>query len=59
MQGRTTQSMTEHQSLISALANGQAINAADILCDHVGTQGERFYEEMARLRRTAANRNVG
>jgi DNA-binding GntR family transcriptional regulator len=59
MQGRITQSKAEHQSLMAALAAGRAIEAADILRDHIGRQGERFYEEMARLRQTAANRNVG
>ena len=59
MQARMTQSMAEHQLLMASLADGRATDAADILRDHVGRQGARFYEEMARLRRTAANRNVG
>lgn len=53
---RMMQSMGEHQSLMAALAERPAVDAADILRDHVGTQGERFYQQMGDVRRTATIR---
>lgn len=58
MKERMAQSLAEHHAIISAVSDGDPDTAASILRKHIGTQGERFYQQMAVLRRTAANRNT-
>lgn len=57
MHERMTQSLQEHKDLIAAFSSGDGNAAAEILRNHIGTQGERFYQQMSQLRRSAANRN--
>lgn len=57
MKERMAQSLADHHSVIAAISNKEADKASVILRNHVGSQGERFYQQMAVLRRTAANRN--
>lgn len=58
MHDRMAESLSEHQSLIAAFFENRPEEAAEILRSHVGLQGERFYLQMAQLRRLAANRNT-
>lgn len=58
MHERMSQSVADHTSIISAMTTGDAEGAAELLRQHVGSQGERFYQQMAVLRRTVANRNT-
>lgn len=58
MHERMSQSLADHTAIISAITNGDCDKAAEILRLHIGSQGERFYQQMAVLRRTAANRNT-
>lgn len=51
MRGRMQESVKEHEALVEAFAGGHAERACDILRSHVGTQGERFFHQMAQLRR--------
>lgn len=51
MQGRMQTSVSEHTALIEAFTDGQAERACDILRSHVGAQGDRFFNQMAQLRR--------
>ena len=57
MKERMAQSLADHHAIIAAVSNGEPETAASVLRKHIGTQGERFYQHMAVLRRTAANRN--
>ena len=56
MKERMAQSLADHHAIIGAIAGSEPDKAASILRKHIGTQGERFYQQMAVLRRTAANR---
>jgi DNA-binding GntR family transcriptional regulator len=58
MHERMSQSLADHKAIISAITIGDCDTTADILRRHIGSQGERFYQQMAVLRRTAANRNT-
>ena len=58
MHERMSQSLADHNAIISAITIGDCDTTADILRRHIGSQGERFYQQMAVLRRTAANRNT-
>lgn len=51
LRGRMSESLNEHENLIASFAEGNAERAAKILRAHVGTQGDRFYPQMAQLRR--------
>lgn len=51
MNGRMSESLAEHETLIATFAEGNADRAAKLLRAHVGTQGDRFYPEMAKLKR--------
>ena len=51
LRGRMQESLAEHNALIDAFRDGDADRACDILRSHVGTQGERFFHQMALLRR--------
>lgn len=51
MRGRMAESLTEHETLISSFAEGNADRAARTLRTHVGAQGDRFYPQMAALKR--------
>ncbi len=58
MHDRMSQSLADHNAIISAIIDRDSDKTASILRSHVGSQGERFYQQMAVLRRTAANRNT-
>ncbi len=51
--GRMAQSMAEHETVVAALRDGQAVLAADTLRVHVAVQGEKFHQLMASLRTAA------
>ena len=51
MRGRMQASVDEHKALLASFADGHAERACEILRSHVGTQGERFFHQMAKLRR--------
>lgn len=51
MQGRMAASVSEHNDLIEAISQKQDGRAADVLRGHLATQGDRFYPQMAQLRR--------
>lgn len=57
MHERMNVSLAEHNEIITAITDGDADTTATILRRHISVQGERFYQQMAVLRRTAANRN--
>lgn len=59
MKERMLQSVAEHDLLIGALQERDADMAGQALRKHVGTQGERFFHQMAQLRHKVANRNAG
>ena len=52
--GRLQQSMSEHEVIVAALAEGHAVAAANALRDHVTVQGERFQSLMASLKAVAS-----
>ena len=58
MHERMEQSVAEHAAILSALSERNSEKTAEIMRTHVGMQGERFYNQMAQLRRTVANRNT-
>lgn len=49
LRGRMAQSLSEHASVIDALARGDGAAAADLIRDHVAVQGEKFRRLMASL----------
>jgi DNA-binding GntR family transcriptional regulator len=49
LRGRLEQSMSEHESILSALAEGNSANAADALRAHVAVQGEKFHHLLIHL----------
>ncbi|MGY9046081.1 hypothetical protein P775_21625 [Puniceibacterium antarcticum] len=51
--GRMAQSMAEHETVVMALRDGNAVLAADTLRSHVAVQGERFHQLIASLRMAA------
>ena len=51
MQGRMAASVAEHNDLIEAISQKEDNRAADVLRGHLATQGDRFYPQMAQLRR--------
>jgi len=51
LRGRMAESLNDHEILIATFAEGNADRAAKILRAHVGPQGDRFYPQMAQLRR--------
>ncbi|WP_376871293.1 GntR family transcriptional regulator [Albirhodobacter sp. R86504] len=51
LRGRMTQSMAEHEKIVSALEAGDPEAAAKALRDHVAVQGEKFHALMASLKR--------
>ncbi|MFZ5962205.1 GntR family transcriptional regulator [Thalassococcus sp. BH17M4-6] len=51
--GRMAQSMSEHETIVRALTDGDAALAADTLRSHVAVQGEKFHQLMASLRTAA------
>lgn len=52
--GRLKQSMSEHEIIVSALAEGDSVAAANALRDHVAVQGERFQSLMVSLKAAAS-----
>ncbi|WP_425102005.1 GntR family transcriptional regulator [Tropicibacter sp. S64] len=52
--GRLKQSMSEHEVIVAALAEGDSVAAANALRTHVAVQGERFQSLMASLRAAAS-----
>ncbi|MDK3075689.1 GntR family transcriptional regulator [Sedimentitalea sp. JM2-8] len=53
LRGRMAQSMAEHETIVSALTDGDAGRAADALRDHVAVQGEKFHHLMSHLKSSA------
>ncbi|SNR51722.1 transcriptional regulator, GntR family [Puniceibacterium sediminis] len=51
--GRMGQSMSEHETIVEALRDGNAVLAADTLRAHVAVQGEKFHQLIASLRMAA------
>jgi DNA-binding GntR family transcriptional regulator len=51
MRGRMAVSEAEHSKVIAAFSQQNPELAADILREHVGTQGDQFYLQMAQLKR--------
>ncbi len=49
LRGRMRQSLTEHQDIVTALSDGAAERAAEIIRGHVAVQGEKFHHLMASL----------
>lgn len=48
--GRLNQSMAEHEAVVGALEQGDALRAAEEIRRHVAVQGEKFHHLMASLR---------
>jgi DNA-binding GntR family transcriptional regulator len=47
VRGRMAQSMAEHTVILTSLANGEPLMAADALRSHISVQGERFHDLLA------------
>lgn len=56
---RMAQSLAEHIALIDALEAGDEQKAATLARRHVASQGERFFDQMARLRRAPDFQRAG
>ncbi|QFT59484.1 HTH-type transcriptional regulator LutR [Sulfitobacter sp. THAF37] len=52
--GRLKQSLSEHQVIVAALAEGDSVAAANAVRDHVTVQGEGFQRLMASLKAIAS-----
>ena len=52
MPGRMSQSVSEHDAMIEAMAASSTASAEQLARDHVASQGERFHNQMAKLKRT-------
>ena len=50
LRGRMAQSLSEHESVVAALARADDLAAANALRDHVAVQGEKFHHLMAGMR---------
>ncbi len=50
LRGRLRQSMSEHESILEALANGDPEMAAQVTRQHVAVQGEKFHHLIATLK---------
>ena len=53
LRGRLSQSMAEHEAVLSALEDGDGTRAADMIRDHVAVQGEKFHQLFAILKPAA------
>lgn len=53
LRGRLAQSMNEHQLIVQALRNGDAVKAAKTLRNHVAVQGEKFHHLLTSLKPAA------
>lgn len=53
LRGRMPQSLSEHEAIVAALAEGDGAKAAELLRTHVAVQGEKFQRLMASLRDAA------
>lgn len=53
LRGRMAQSMAEHETIVSALTDGDSTRAAEALRDHVAVQGEKFHHLMSHLKSSA------
>lgn len=53
LRGRLKQSMREHEQIVSALEEGDALQAAESVRGHVAVQGEKFHHLMASLKTAA------
>ena len=51
--GRMAQSMAEHEGIVDALVQGDAVGAGEALRAHVAVQGEKFHNLMASLQSAA------
>lgn len=54
LRGRMSQSLKEHESIISALISGDSNLAANATREHVAVQGERFHSLIANLKSAAS-----
>lgn len=50
LRGRMAQSMAEHEAIVSALARGEGLAAAETLRTHVAVQGEKFHHLLTHLK---------
>lgn len=53
LRGRLKQSMNEHEQIVSALEEADALKASDAVRAHVAVQGEKFHRLMASLKTAA------
>lgn len=53
LRGRLRQSMTEHENILRALADGDPDRAADVMRQHIAVQGDRFHHLMSNLKTAA------
>lgn len=53
LRGRLKQSMNEHEQIVSALEEADALKASDAVRAHVAVQGEKFHHLMASLKTAA------
>jgi len=53
LRGRMAQSMSEHESIVSALRSGDPERAGSVLRGHVAVQGEKFHMLISSLRTAA------
>ncbi len=53
LRGRLTQSMAEHEAIVSAIADGDGERSAAAIRQHVSVQGEKFHVLMAGLKPAA------
>ncbi len=53
VRGRLSQSMKEHELIVEALSEGDAILASELLRDHVAVQGDKFHHLIASLKKVS------
>ena len=53
LRGRLRQSMSEHEAIVAALEQGDAVKASDEMRAHVAVQGEKFHLLMSSLKSAA------
>ncbi|MDU9003926.1 GntR family transcriptional regulator [Sedimentitalea todarodis] len=52
LRGRMAQSMAEHETIVTALRDGDSLGAADAMRGHVAVQGEKFHHLMSSITKT-------
>lgn len=53
LRGRLRQSMAEHESILSALTDGDADRAAGVMRQHIAVQGDKFHHLLSTLKTAA------